>query len=163
MKSISSIFTVLLSAAFVILVSLLIYSTSDMRNWHAYWVLFSTTVATSMLAVLGAVYVRQRGIGRRIQVIGCLCCFLLCLAQLPTVFAKDASAMLPVIICGLVALGLLMDLRFVYTLSAGSGLVIAYLIATAIVMRSEEHTSELQSLMRISYAVFCLKKKKQHH
>src|SRR3546814_7309106 len=29
------------------------------------------------------------------------------------------------------------------------------------VVRSEEHTSELQSLMRISYAVFCLKKKKQ--
>src|SRR3546814_4656988 len=31
--------------------------------------------------------------------------------------------------------------------------------------RSEEHTSELQSLMRISYAVFCLKKKKhkKHH
>src|SRR3546814_2256167 len=31
----------------------------------------------------------------------------------------------------------------------------------AIPHRSEEHTSELQSLMRISYAVFCLKKKKQ--
>src|SRR3546814_3025619 len=29
--------------------------------------------------------------------------------------------------------------------------------------RSEEHTSELQSLMRISYAVFCLKTKTQHH
>src|SRR3546814_4106287 len=29
--------------------------------------------------------------------------------------------------------------------------------------RSEEHTSELQSLMRISYAVFCLKKKKHEH
>src|SRR3546814_4054011 len=29
--------------------------------------------------------------------------------------------------------------------------------------RSEEHTSELQSLMRISYAVFCLKKKKINH
>src|SRR3546814_10621130 len=29
-------------------------------------------------------------------------------------------------------------------------------------IRSEEHTSELQSLMRISYAVFCLKKKKQN-
>src|SRR3546814_2390793 len=28
--------------------------------------------------------------------------------------------------------------------------------------RSEKHTSELQSLMRISYAVFCLKKKKKH-
>src|SRR3546814_1366151 len=30
----------------------------------------------------------------------------------------------------------------------------------AVLLRSEEHTSELQSLMRISYAVFCLKKKK---
>src|SRR3546814_9260701 len=30
-------------------------------------------------------------------------------------------------------------------------------------LRSEEHTSELQSLMRISYAVFCLKKKKSTH
>src|SRR3546814_1162509 len=30
-------------------------------------------------------------------------------------------------------------------------------------VRSEEHTSELQSLMRISYAVFCLKKKKSQH
>src|SRR3546814_8315336 len=30
-------------------------------------------------------------------------------------------------------------------------------------LRSEEHTSELQSLMRISYAVFCLKKKKTTH
>src|SRR3546814_1013421 len=29
--------------------------------------------------------------------------------------------------------------------------------------RSEEHTSELQSLLRISYAVFCLKKKNKHH
>src|SRR3546814_2628477 len=30
----------------------------------------------------------------------------------------------------------------------------------SVLFRSEEHTSELQSLMRISYAVFCLKKKK---
>src|SRR3546814_10860713 len=30
------------------------------------------------------------------------------------------------------------------------------------ILRSEEHTSELQSLMRISYAVFCLKKKKHY-
>src|SRR3546814_9660287 len=30
-------------------------------------------------------------------------------------------------------------------------------------IRSEEHTSELQSLMRISYAVFCLKKKTKHN
>src|SRR3546814_7150419 len=31
------------------------------------------------------------------------------------------------------------------------------------IIRSEEHTSELQSLMRISYAVFCLKKKQIYH
>src|SRR3546814_6197737 len=31
-----------------------------------------------------------------------------------------------------------------------------------LVTRSEEHTSELQSLMRLSYAVFCLKKKNKH-
>src|SRR3546814_10389744 len=36
-------------------------------------------------------------------------------------------------------------------------------VRSADVGRSEEHTSELQSLMRISYAVFCLKKKKKKH
>src|SRR3546814_2023843 len=51
-----------------------------------------------------------------------------------------------------------------------SAKLVANLITTAgadRVLRSEEHTSELQSLMRISYAVFCLKKKKHttntHH
>src|SRR3546814_4019977 len=34
--------------------------------------------------------------------------------------------------------------------------------SSSFIRRSEEHTSELQSLMRISYAVFCLKKKKKH-
>src|SRR3546814_5146360 len=38
--------------------------------------------------------------------------------------------------------------------------VAAQLRASGLKSRSEEHTSELQSLMRISYAVFCLKKKK---
>src|SRR3546814_9975609 len=37
----------------------------------------------------------------------------------------------------------------------------AVLAAISKISRSEEHTSELQSLMRISYAVFCLKKKKK--
>src|SRR3546814_8356010 len=41
-------------------------------------------------------------------------------------------------------------------LSAQSGLYLINVLAD----RSEEHTSELQSLMRISYAVFCLQKKK---
>src|SRR3546814_3782389 len=35
--------------------------------------------------------------------------------------------------------------------------------AAPVLFRSEEHTSELQSLMRISYAVFCLKKKNTTH
>src|SRR3546814_10771661 len=36
-------------------------------------------------------------------------------------------------------------------------------VAAMLLLRSEEHTSELQSLMRISYAVFCLKKKIQNN
>src|SRR3546814_1131483 len=51
-------------------------------------------------------------------------------------------------------------------------LLLAFMVATAMLSmivsntattRSEEHTSELQSLMRISYAVFCLKKKKDKY
>src|SRR3546814_3465837 len=38
-----------------------------------------------------------------------------------------------------------------------------YGVALGVSVRSEEHTSELQSLMRSSYAVFCLKKKKKHY
>src|SRR3546814_8114543 len=43
-----------------------------------------------------------------------------------------------------------------YRINGGKGRII-------MAKRSEEHTSELQSLMRNSYAVFCLKKKKQPH
>src|SRR3546814_5135074 len=43
------------------------------------------------------------------------------------------------------------------------GLAEIHLRMAGIVGRSEEHTSELQSLMRISYAVFCLKKKINQH
>src|SRR3546814_6325901 len=45
----------------------------------------------------------------------------------------------------------------------GRGLAVDQALGPApFVHRSEEHTSELQSLMRISYAVFCLKKKKNN-
>src|SRR3546814_10216805 len=44
----------------------------------------------------------------------------------------------------------------------GHGLVPGVRDRRARLLRSEEHTSELQSLMRISYAVFCLKKKKKN-
>src|SRR3546814_3185605 len=43
--------------------------------------------------------------------------------------------------------------------SNGARILDAALCAAFFIARSEEHTSELQSLMRISYAVFCLKKK----
>src|SRR3546814_3104205 len=43
--------------------------------------------------------------------------------------------------------------------SGGKGVVHHLLLFPFVPIRSEEHTSELQSLMRISYAVFCLKKK----
>src|SRR3546814_9881986 len=59
------------------------------------------------------------------------------------------------IIFGLLKLDVLM--RFV-SRSVRTGFVNA--LAILIFSRSEEHTSELQSLMRISYAVFCLKKKR---
>src|SRR3546814_1060292 len=54
---------------------------------------------------------------------------------------------------------------FTATLDAGCGfggpLLAACFALDGSLVRSEEHTSELQSLMRISYAVFCLKKKKK--
>src|SRR3546814_10862738 len=48
---------------------------------------------------------------------------------------------------------------FDYVLGFTDKRVIADLLSDVAPHRSEEHTSELQSLMRISYAVFCLKKK----
>src|SRR3546814_7701480 len=59
------------------------------------------------------------------------------------------------------------QMMYSYCMSAGPGSangpanVIAEESMNVAVWRSEEHTSELQSLMRISYAVFCLKKKKK--
>src|SRR3546814_2232437 len=45
--------------------------------------------------------------------------------------------------------------------AVATALFLGLLIGPKFIGRSEEHTSELQSLMRISYAVFCLKKKKE--
>src|SRR3546814_1343253 len=49
-------------------------------------------------------------------------------------------------------------IRFIVQRFFGSGVKVSGSGAIGGVVRSEEHTSELQSLMRISYAVFCLKK-----
>src|SRR3546814_3109670 len=52
----------------------------------------------------------------------------------------------------------------IHGLGLGRWGTLLFILGLIFVMgRSEEHTSELQSLMRISYAVFCLKKKKSHH
>src|SRR3546814_10260855 len=64
---------------------------------------------------------------------------------------------------------LMVDLAFLVLFVAVIAYIAGWLALVPIVAmalmaaagRSEEHTSELQSLMRISYAVFCLKKKKQ--
>src|SRR3546814_6507924 len=59
------------------------------------------------------------------------------------------------------------DPEIVGPLDIGQALEIAWILRDPlgrpldVALRSEEHTSELQSLMRISYAVFCLKKKTQ--
>src|SRR3546814_10404482 len=58
--------------------------------------------------------------------------------------------------CRTVSLRRLIELGLCYGVASGAG----YLFSRLDLPRSEEHTSELQSLMRISYAVFCLEKKK---
>src|SRR3546814_1000511 len=55
------------------------------------------------------------------------------------------------------------DLLLSYNWGAMDGVMAHRLHRGRIPARSEEHTSELQSLMRISYAVFCLKKKNNKH
>src|SRR3546814_6900407 len=58
--------------------------------------------------------------------------------------------------------GAMRDLRTRHlTMDVSVSLAIGGAYVAGIWTRSEEHTSELQSLMRISYAVFCLKKKKK--
>src|SRR3546814_5447949 len=61
------------------------------------------------------------------------------------------------------ALGVLFALQpWLALATVGTWMILAYAsrYSSLASIRSEEHTSELQSLMRISYAVFCLKKKK---
>src|SRR3546814_1857885 len=55
-------------------------------------------------------------------------------------------------------------IHYIYPL-IGVGLlgILTFFVGNRAIARSEEHTSELQSLMRISYAVFCLKQKKHYH
>src|SRR3546814_481445 len=62
---------------------------------------------------------------------------------------------------GLVAGGKLFETAFGFSYQTGLWVTASVVVAYVVLGRSEEHTSELQSLMRNSYAVFCLKKKKK--
>src|SRR3546814_557914 len=78
---------------------------------------------------------------------------------LPRLYLLGAMGLAALLMVGLILRKLLAMLT---SLTAGH----AFHAANAAHLRSEEHTSELQSLMRISYAVFCLKKKNNktiHH
>src|SRR3546814_2911424 len=59
--------------------------------------------------------------------------------------------------------GIADDIKDVYSEAKSTGYDTKTMRTIVRLRRSEEHTSELQSLMRISYAVFCLKKKKNEH
>src|SRR3546814_1708352 len=56
----------------------------------------------------------------------------------------------------------LAEITILFSVSLSSEADLKTQASAACLKRSEEHTSELQSLMRISYAVFCLKKKKNY-
>src|SRR3546814_2181494 len=79
-----------------------------------------------------------------------------------TLFRSSPSMPCPVIRAegGLVAFGVRRQCAFPGRVDAPVFAIGGTAIDRAAPGRSEEHTSELQSLMRISYAVFCLKKKK---
>src|SRR3546814_7522202 len=66
------------------------------------------------------------------------------------------------VVIGIELLAACQGIDFHAPLKSSDALEAAHKHLRAAVPRSEEHTSELQSLMRISYAVFCLKKKTYH-
>src|SRR3546814_10319665 len=78
-------------------------------------------------------------------------------AFLTTTVAKSQTAR-TVAANNIVNSGFMVVATLILSLLIGLGLTID---DTLLMVRSEEHTSELQSLMRISYAVVCLKKKKK--
>src|SRR3546814_2688973 len=79
--------------------------------------------------------------------------------SIPTlIFALIVLAVLPQELWILVAVIAVLESTRVFRIGRAVAMDVA--VMEFVEARSEEHTSELQSLMRISYAVFCLKKKK---
>src|SRR3546814_5244207 len=81
--------------------------------------------------------------------------------MLPTLRAERAATYSPVLPVSPTS-GIVLQVP-VTVIDADAGLVSFEDEGETITHRSEEHTSELQSLMRISYAVLCLKKKRKQH
>src|SRR3546814_10414746 len=90
---------------------------------------------------------------------------LVCQVRGATASSEKRSPLLqaPIRRCALFGVGLDMRGPFRVLVKEWGGAAVQFLSPRIRLRRSEEHTSELQSLMRISYAVFCLKKKKQTH
>src|SRR3546814_9408366 len=87
----------------------------------------------------------RRGAGRVLVVVSALQAAAIALIAYYPAFTLAGAALLSVL----------------FTITSAATFALIPVLASALGMtRSEEHTSELQSLMRISYAVFCLKKKK---
>src|SRR3546814_1096363 len=78
----------------------------------------------------------------------------LCAVFVPTLFLTGMSGAFYQQFAVTIATATVISLILSLTLSPA--------LAALLLKRSDEHTSELQSLMRISYAVFCLKKKTHH-
>src|SRR3546814_1767062 len=91
---------------------------------------------------------RGGALALRLPAVGLSVCFVLGFSTVFVLLGASATA-----------LGQLL-LAYRYELNIVGGAIV--ILFGLFVTRSEEHTSELQSLMRISYAVFCLKKKKRN-
>src|SRR3546814_5297491 len=77
-------------------------------------------------------------------------------------FARPLAIALVVAIAIVSAATPFLDAKYYQAWFAWPGVLAAAQMPLLVAIRSEEHTSELQSLMRISYAVFCLQKQKKH-
>src|SRR3546814_8323930 len=87
------------------------------------------------------------------RILGCMTSLMVTMKGLPLAYSKDMQDDKPPVFEAYDLLAL--------SIAAMTGMIdeIAFVPERMRAARSEEHTSELQSLMRISYAVFCLKKK----
>src|SRR3546814_3246005 len=129
-----------------------------LHRWSALWPGLALAAAVAATAILAARLPALQALGMGALTLAIVFGIALGNSVFPRIAARSgagvdfAKGML--LRTGIVLYGF----RVTFQDIAGVG-VEGVLIAMVMVGRSEEHTSELQSLMRISYAVFCLKKK----